>query len=479
MKNLKKILIISLLTIFIGGLKTASADTFSMTYKGSTGGLATWTLDYGVDKYSYLPGATINPTRNAGSYNMRCANGLPYDASNRMYAALQDFKIGRPGSYLTFKNDNLPWAYFYGFSIFLKDGTRVDDVDVHSLFSTYNPGYTFDWGSDYQLHVNWSGDMTIVGNYYDSYGSYYDGYYNAYGGFPLGRSITLRDARVESGGSGIIYKETPVANLVSITDYSHKGVSGTPVFNSATLPGSVLIPQDAESGEYVAQVDVNPAWGGFPATPTYAKYGAWVSATTFKTCPDGSRIMSTETCSTKRCPDGSIIPYTQTCPSAYKTCPDGSSIPSAQTCPPTKTCLDGSVVRETATCYKTCPDGSSIPESQTCPRPLLCPGGISVPPGSECPILDLSEMFGRKNNLALNDVLEFFGVRKATAIIREAEMRLEELNGGGGSSGTGGTSSPAPSCGTNWWCNITLYKTPISVPFTIESVNTKPAVLVN
>jgi hypothetical protein len=52
--------------------------------------------------------------------------------------------------------------------------------------------------------------------------------------------------------------------------------------------------------------------------------GSGTTTTTTKTCPDGSVILSTQTCpttttSTKTCPDGSVIPSTDTCPTTTTT----------------------------------------------------------------------------------------------------------------------------------------------------------------
>ena len=54
-------------------------------------------------------------------------------------------------------------------------------------------------------------------------------------------------------------------------------------------------------------------------------------------------------------------------------------------------------------------------------------------------------------------------------------MEVYEMNGGGGYSGGGTYTTPA-SCGSSWWCTITLSAITISQPFEVISTNQAPTV---
>lgn len=447
----------------LGGIKIASADTFSMSYMSSSGGMATIAVDYGVNGNNYNPGDTINPTIYSSQYDMRCANGVSYDASQKLFATMIDFKIGTPGSYLTFKVGEMPWAYLdlnYD-SIYLRDGT-IAFSEVTNSYLENNPTKTtanFFAGDRTQEHLSIQPDGTIyfVDSYYNSY---YVGYSSQL------EAALMREYSIKGSFNAYLYAgDTP--KLINITDYNHKGVSGTTYFNSPTLPGSILIPQNAEGQQYVAQVTLKPAWAAKPSSPTYSKYGPWVDATTvtYKTCPDGSRVASTEVCpSTKTCPNGSTIPSTESCPTiTYKTCWDGSRIPVNQACPASKTC----------------PDGTVTGINMVCPRELLPPrmedGRIILPLKRD--INDVESTRGIASFFK-----EIFNLKSANAIIHQMMIETHEQNGGGGytSSGTSYT-TPPPSCGSAWYCSIEVYPFDIAVPFTITvpvPPNTTPSVLI-
>lgn len=480
MKNIKNVLIISLLAMVLGGIKIASAETFSMSYMSSSGGIATIAIDYGVNSNNYNPGDTIYPTISGSQYDMRCANGVSYDASQKLFATMIDFKIGTPGSYLTFKVGEMPWAHFdsYYDNIYLRDGTIA--------FSAVSSRY---------LQNNPSGpspsSLTVEGGYF---------YINNDGGlyfvepslgrqYYIGQSTQLQYAMNKEystrGNFDPNIYTNPKYTLRTIVDYYHKGVSGTTFFNSPTLPGSILIPQNAEGQQYVAQVTLKPAWAAKPSSPTYSKYGPWVDATTvtYKTCPDGSRVASTEVCpSTKSCPDGSIVPSLAICPDAtVKTCPDGSTIPSTESCPTItyKTCWDGSRIPSDNLCpaSKTCPDGTVTGINMVCPRELLPPMIDPIILPLERDINDVESTRGIASFFK-----EIFNLKSANAIIDQMMMEIREQNGGGGytSSGTSYT-TPPPSCGSAWWCSIEVYPFDMAVPFTITvpvPPNTTPSVLI-
>lgn len=467
----------------LGGIKIASADTFSMSYMSSSGGLATIAIDYGVNSNNYNPGDTIKPTIYGSQFNMRCANGVPYDASQKLFATMIDFKIGTPGSYLTFKAVEVPWAYLdlKSDAIYLRDGTTAFSRVLNSFLENNPTRTTADF---------FAGDRTQEHLYIEPEGEIYfvDSYYNHY---HVGQSSELGDALVKEYSikgyfNPYLYADDTL-KLNNITDYNHKGVSNTTYFNSPTLPGSILIPQNAEGRQYVAQVTVKPAWAAKPSSPTYSKYGPWVDATTvtYKTCPDGSKVASTEVCpSTKSCPDGSIVPSLAICPDmTVKTCPDGSTIPSTESCPTItyKTCWDGSRIPSDNLCpaSKTCPDGTVTGINMVCPRELLPPmmedDRIILPLKRD--INDVESTRGIASFFK-----EIFNLKSANAIIDQMMMEIHEQNGGGGytSSGTSYT-TPPPSCGSAWYCRIEVYPFDIAVPFTITvpvPPNTSPSVLI-
>lgn len=467
----------------LGGIKIASADTFSMSYMSSSGGMATIAVDYGVNSDNYNPGDTIKPTIYSSQYDMRCANGVSIDGSQKLFATMIDFKIGTPGSYLTFKAGEIPWAYLdlNNDAIYLRDGTIAFN-EVTNSYLENNPTKTtanFFAGDRTQEHLFIQPDGTIY---------FVDSYYNHY---YVGHSSQLevalvREYSIKGSFNAYLYADyTP--KLTNITDYNHKGVSGTTYFNSPTLPGSILIPQNAEGRQYIAQVTVKPAWAAKPSSPTYSKYGPWVDATTvtYKTCPDGSRVASTEVCpSTKSCPDGSIVPSHAICPDmTVKTCPDGSTIPSTESCPTItyKTCWDGSRIPVNQVCpaSKTCPDGTVTGINMVCPRELLPPmmedGRIILPLKRD--INDVESTRGIASFFK-----EIFNLKSANAKVYSMMMETHEQNGGGGytSSGTSYT-TPPPSCGSAWYCSIEVYPFDIAVPFTITvpvPPNTTPSVLI-
>jgi hypothetical protein len=97
--------------------------------------------------------------------------------------------------------------------------------------------------------------------------------------------------------------------------------------------GTYMIGAGIPNGGWTKHQLVSLSSLGITPTPT--------PAPTTKVCPDGSVILSTQTCpapapTTKVCPDGSVILSTQTCPApapTTKVCPDGRVILSTQTCP--------------------------------------------------------------------------------------------------------------------------------------------------
>ena len=470
--NKKFILSLLLPAMFISITKLASADTFQVTFTDPSelSSSVSLTLQYGLNKNAYEAGESLYPTVYVNpKADIRCANGATH--SQTLYMYLYNLEIGKPdkNNYLYLKQMNSSPLFYMDSS-----GTNLylNDKVVFNAYNTYSVNitepYTGKSIKNLQINKIESARIDSQGNILGTFDyagevssdySYSSGsQYRTVSGTAYDELLVTASEALSIAGSYSkgLEAETYIPKLVTVNTYQRPILTGTHVYGNATIPSLIAIPQNAEIGEYVAQLKFRPSYTSYTPSTGSVNTGTWnISA------PKPSEPTPTEPTPT------------------YKTCPDGSRILSTQTCPSVtyKTCLDGTRIPSTQTCYKTCPDGSSIPETQTCPKVLreICPNGTSVPIGSECPML---YMFESKNNLVFNDVLEFLGIKKASARAIDAEMIM--MNGGGGGGGGSSTYTPPPdTCGTSWWCKISFYEIPLSQSFEIISSNTSPSVLIN
>ncbi len=469
--NKKFILSLLLPAMFISITKLASADTFQVTFTDPSelSSSVSLTLQYGLNKNAYEAGESLYPTVYVNpKADIRCANGATH--SQTLYMYLYNLEIGKPdkNNYLYLKQMNSSPLFYMDSS-----GTNLylNDKVVFNAYNTYSVNitepYTGKSIENLQINKIESARIDSQGNILGTFDyagevsdySYSSGsQYRTVSGTAYDELLVTASEALSIAGSYSkgLEAETYIPKLVTVNTYQRPILTGTHVYGNATIPSLIAIPQNAEIGEYVAQLKFRPSYISYTPSTGSVNTGTWnISA------PKPSEPTPTEPTPT------------------YKTCPDGSRILSTQTCPSVtyKTCLDGTRIPSTQTCYKTCWDGSSIPETQACPRVLreLCPDGTSVPLGSKCPML---YMFESKNNLVFNDVLEFLGIKKASARAIDAEMIM--MNGGGGGGGGSSTYTPPPdTCGTSWWCKISFYEIPLSQSFEIISSNTSPSVLIN
>lgn len=470
-KNIITTILVSVL--FFSTSKIASADTFNITYKTSNNNydFVTTVVDYGLNKRTYKQGEVVQPAGNAYAFSLRCLNAGDVNAS--LKAVFSNFEIGNPGSsYSTYTKTEVSSStnYISNGSIYINGALAaqmVDYLDSSHYIETYTSSYGY-------LNLPRTIDLSsITRAYIDSYGDAYASTYNYAAVWNDDETYII--AHVESGyrpykvatglwqayQSGIRTLESPntTRTFTNFTDTrSILMRSGTLVYGSLSLPGSVTIPSNATPGAYVAQVDFNPGWNGFPSPRKSLTTGAWNT----KTCWDGSQVLQSQDCPVQlyNCPDGQRLAVCTT-----QRCWDGSIIPTSQNCPTrpaqTKTCQNGTVVNINETCYKTCSNGQTIPESQTCPKLLPPIDQDCSDPDTPCKMLYFFE--------------KFFNIKRASAIIAPQEMEVYEMNGGGGYSGGGTYTTPA-SCGSSWWCTITLSAVTISQPFEVISTNQAPTV---
>lgn len=478
-KNIITTILVSVL--FFSTSKIASADTFNITYKPSDNkDFVTTVVDYGLNKRTYKQGEVVRPAGNAYAFSIRCLNAGDVNAS--LKAVFSNFEIGNPGSsYSTYTKTELsgPTSYISGGDIYINGNLftqMVDYLDSSHYTEVYIPSYgyqnvqrTIDISSIPRVDIDSNGDAYASEyNYAEVWND--DEMYGMYGmGMIAPAELGYRPYKVATGllqayQSGIrtLGNYITIRRFINFTDTrSILMRSGTLVYGSLSLPGSVTIPSNATPGTYVAQVDFNPGWNGFPNPRKSLTTGAWNT----KTCWDGSQVPQSQDCpiQLKTCPDGARIPIGQAC--TTQRCWDGSVIPTSQNCPTqpaqTKTCQNGSVVNINETCYKTCSNGQTIPESQTCPKLLPPIDQDCSDPDTPCKMLYFFE--------------KFFNIKRASARIAPQEMEVYEMNGGGGYSG-GGTYTPPASCGSSWWCTITLSAVTISQPFEVISTNQAPTV---
>lgn len=465
--NKKFILSLLLPAMFISITKLASADTFQVTFTDPSelSSSVSLTLQYGLNKNAYEAGESLYPTVYVNpKADIRCANGATH--SQTLYMYLYNLEIGKPdkNNYLYLKQMNSSPLFYMdssGTNLYLNDKVVFNAYNAYSVNIT--EPYTGKSIEDLQINkiesarIDSQGNILGTFNYTGQVSDYSYSYRTVSGTAYDELLVTASEALSIAGSySKGLEAETYIPKLVTVNTYQRPILTGTHVYGNATIPSLIAIPQNAEIGEYVAQLKFRPSYISYTSSTGSVNTGTWnISA------PKPSEPTPTEPTPT------------------YKTCPDGSRILSTQTCPSVtyKTCLDGTRIPSTQTCYKTCWDGSSIPETQACPRVLreLCPDGTSVPLGSKCPML---YMFESKNNLVFNDVLEFLGIKKASARAIDAEMIM--MNGGGGGGGGSSTYTPPPdTCGTSWWCKISFYEIPLSQSFEIISSNTSPSVLIN
>lgn len=479
-KNIITTILVSVL--FFSTSKIASADTFNITYKTSNNNydFVTTVVDYGLNKRTYKQGEVVQPAGNAYAFSLRCLNAGDVNAS--LKAVFSNFEIGNPGSsYSTYTKTELsgPTSYISNESIYINGALAaqmVDYLDSSHYTETYIPSYgyrdlprTIDISSITRVEIGSNGDAyASIYNYaekwedmnnYNGSGYSYQMIAPAESGY---RPYKVATGLLQAYQSGIrtLERNNPTRTFTNFTDTrSILMRSGTLVYGSLSLPGSVTIPSNATPGTYVAQVDFNPGWNGFPSPRKSLTTGAWNT----KTCWDGSQVLQSQDCPVQlyNCPDGQRLAVCTT-----QRCWDGSIIPTSQNCPSqpaqTKTCQNGSVVNINETCYKTCSNGQTIPESQTCPKKLLPPIDQDCSdPNTPCEMLYFFE--------------KFFNIKRASAIIAPQEMEVYEMNGGGGYSGGGTYTTPA-SCGSSWWCTITLSAVTISQPFEVISTNQAPTV---
>lgn len=443
--NKKFILSLLLPAMFISITKLASADTFQVTFTDPSelSSSVSLTLQYGLNKNAYEAGESLYPTVYVNpKADIRCANGATH--SQTLYMYLYNFEIGKPNtsSYLYLKQINsAPDFYLDSTSKYLYvEGTQIFSIwDTAALDLRYNYVPVEDIGITSELtNVYVDSSRNIRASF--SYSGYVNGSYitdYADDVIIVNKAFYVVPPSISTYSQATVYTST----LTTVNTYQRPILSGTYVYGSESVPSSVNIPTNAETGSYVAQLKFRPSYTSYTPSTGSVNTGTWNTSSV----PKPSEPTPSEPTPT------------------YKTCPDGSRILSTQTCP--------------SVTYKTCPDGSSIPSTQTCPKVLreICPDGTSVPLGSECPML---YMFESKNNLVFNDVLEFLGIKKASAIAIAAETIM--INGGGGGGGGSGTYTPPPTtCGTSWWCKISFYEIPLSQSFEIISSNTSPSVLVN
>lgn len=469
--NKKFILSLLLPAMFISITKLASADTFQVTFTdpSESSSSVSLTLQYSLNKNAYKAGESLYPTVYVNpKADIRCANGVTH--SQTLYMYLYNLEIGKPD-----KNNYLYLNQMSSSPLFYMDnsGTNLylNDKVVFNVYNGYSVNitepYTNESIEDFQINKIESARIDYQGNILGTFHytgqvsdySYSSGsQYRTVSGTAYDELLVTASEALSIAGSYSkeLEAETYIPKLVTVNTYQRPILTGTHVYGNATIQSAVAIPQNAEIGEYVAQLKFRPSYTSYTPSTGSVNTGTWnISA-----------------------PKPSEPTLTEPTP-IYKTCPDGSRILSTQTCPSVtyKTCLDGTRIPSTQTCYKTCPDGTSVLEIKTCPKVLreVCPDGTSVPFGSECPML---YMFESKNNLVFNDVLEFLGIKKASAKAIAAEMIM--MNGGGGGGGSSGTYTPPPdTCGTYWWCKISFYEIPLSQSFEIISSNTSPSVLIN
>lgn len=475
-KNIITTILVSVL--FFSTSKIASADTFNITYKTSDNkDFVTTVVDYGLNKRTYKQGEVVRPAGNAYAVSIRCLNAGDVNAS--LKAVFSNFEIGNPGSsYSTYTKtevSNNSTNYIFNGSIYINGALAtqmVDYLDSSHYTEVYIPSYgyriverTIDISSITRVDIDSNGDA--YASEYNYAAKYDDSPYQTFiPSEPSNTPYKVATGLLQAYQSGIrtLGSSNSIRRFINFTDTrSILMRSGTLVYGSLSLPGSVTIPSNATPGTYVAQVDFNPGWNGFPNPRKSLTTGAWNT----KTCWDGSQVPQSQECpiQLKTCPDGARIPVGQAC--TTQRCWDGSVIPTSQNCPSqpaqTKTCQNGSVVNINETCYKTCSNGQTIPESLTCPKLLPPIDQDCSDPDTPCKMLYFFE--------------RFFNIKRANAIEAafEQEMLVKEMNGGGSYSG-GGTYTPPASCGSKWWCTITLSAITISQPFEVISTNQAPTV---
>lgn len=485
MKINKNIILTTLLPIlFFSAVKVASADTYIISYKAANNSdFVTAVVDYGIDKRTYKQGEIIHPSRTNYGFSLKCLNAG--NVNEAIKTAFSNFEIGNPGTTYTSYTvlEGLTPNYIYAGKIFTKNGSSVVMASLDNSHSTYSYNTssgryesfkrTIDLNSIEAVEINSSGEAFAVSYKYGPEYTYdpYTGYgddYPAIDSEPSTIPYKVATGLTAAYQSGVRRINKVPDNRVYRTFTDTRSIlmrSGSLVFGTASLPGQLTIPTDATPGSYVAQVDFNPGWGANPPSPRKTvTTGAWNTKTCWDgsqvpqsqdcpvqlyNCPDGQRLA---VCTTQRCWDGSIIPTSQNCPVRMQTCWDGSVIPTSQNCP---------------TQYKYCPDGPRVPVDQNCPPPrnLQCP----YPPGDRRCL--------QYEQDALYFFEKFFNIKRVNAIIERMEMETIAQNGGGGYSG-GGSYTPPSTCGSNWWCTITLSAVTISVPFEVLSNNQPPAVQV-
>lgn len=490
--KINKNILLAILTpiLFFSAAKIASADTHYIVYTavnpdGKISSSVNVQIEHrlnGGNLGKFKPGDTITPYVYVNpKQDIRCANGQTHEQS--LYAYKYNLEIGKPDNskYLTLKKlTEEPDIYLDSTNniVYVKPGQIIFDaynnilLDASAISSAY-PQLPYN-ASEIRVKTNSLENLRVnaggkLAGEFDV--EYYDGYGGTKQTTHVYDGILTTDPRLDSY-SNTSYIPNYTASLYTITTNMRPLLGGTNVYGNTAFPDSVYIPTNATPGQYVAQFKFRPSYTVF--TPPYGvTTGAWnTTAASYKTCPDGTRILSTETCPTfvsyKICPDGTKILATDTCPATvtYQTCADGSRIPSTQTCPATKTCKDGTVVLTTETCYKTCPDGQVVPETKVCPKPLPTTPGDCSDPRFPCEATSFFETL--------------FNINKANALIAALEADVIMMNGGGGGGDYNTSYTPPPTtCDPKlWYCQITFYEVPLSDPFEVISNNVAPAVQV-
>lgn len=277
MKNLKNILIVSFLTLTFTGLEIASADTFSQYYKSSNGGLVEVQASLGVDKSRYDDGSFMYVNTNLIVIRLRAPGGtwtygnLFTGGNDIVFSRMQDFKIGKPGSYLTFNDANIqtsitPWAYFDKTGdVYLKNNSTPILNLVSRLNQENDTTYYACFG---QGGCQLAEKADVISGGYVKYMNKIFGVYS-----------NLWNAAVNEKNYEISLWESPstseAVSLIQETS-SYRGVSaGTEVYESPSFPEVVRIPFGAHSGQYVAQATIALSFTEQPQAPTYNERGDW------------------------------------------------------------------------------------------------------------------------------------------------------------------------------------------------------------